>query len=166
MNKKEAERQAFFDFYKQNAEPTEEKVYATPEAYKAAHQEEQNKHIKESVEAAVKDLEETVYEGITIEPRPLPTEKDNPFNGANCLRCKWLDKTRTYKWYSIEFYVCKRKELIHKAEERKDGEPGYKDYVRASDLQTDGYLNGYAWKCENKDIDENLKPYLNELDFD
>ena len=164
MFEKEAERQAFFDFYKQNAEPTQEKVYATPEAYKAEHQEEQNKHIKESVEAAVKDLEE-VYEGITIEPRPLPTEKDNPFNGANCLRCKWLDKTRTYNWRGTEFYVCKRKELMHKAEERAYGDSGYEGYVRASDLQTDGYLNGYAWKCENKDIDENLKPYLNELEF-
>ena len=51
------------------------------------------------------------------------------------------------------------------AEENKQG---YKDKygaVMASDLQTDGYLNGYAWKCENKDIDEYLKPYLNELDF-
>ena len=60
----------------------------------------------------------------------------------------------------------REKELIQKAEENKQG---YKDKygaVMASDLQTDGYLNGYAWKCENKDIDENLKPYLNELEFD
>ena len=130
-SRKQAEREAFFDFYQQRKEPTEENV----------------------------------YEGITIEPRPLPTEKDNPYNGANCLRCKWLDKTRTYKWQGTEFYVCKRKELMHKAEERAYGESGYEGYVRASDLQTDGYLNGYAWKCENKDIDENLKPYLNELEF-
>ena len=131
MKDKQAEREAFFDFYKQNKEPEEKKV----------------------------------YEGITLEPRPLPTEKDNPYNGANCLRCKWLDKSRTYKWQGTEFYWCKRKELIQKAEENKQG---YKDKygaVMASDLQTDGYLNGYAWKCENKDIDENLKPYLNELDF-
>ena len=162
MNK-QAEREAFFDFYQQNKEPEEEKVYATPEAYKAEHKEEQDKHIKESVEDAVKNLEE-VYE-LSIEPRPLPTEKDNTYNGANCLRCKWLDKTRTYKWQETEFYWCKRKELIQKAEENKQG---YKDKygaVMASDLQTDGYLNGYAWKCENKDIDENLKPYLNELEF-
>lgn len=60
MKDKQAEREAFFDFYKQNAEPTEEKVYATPEAYKTEHQEEQNKHIKESVEAAVKGLLKTL----------------------------------------------------------------------------------------------------------
>ena len=59
MNK-QAEREAFYDYYKQNTEPTQEKVYATPEAYKAEHREEQNKHIKESVEAAVKNLEKTV----------------------------------------------------------------------------------------------------------
>ena len=62
MKDKQAERDAFFDFYKQNKEPEREKV----------------------------------YDPITLEPRPLPTEKNNPFNGANCLRCKWLDKTRTY----------------------------------------------------------------------
>ena len=84
MKDKQAEREAFFDFYQQNKEPEEEKV----------------------------------YEGITLEPRPLPTVKDNPYNGANCLRCKWLDKTRTYYWRGREFYVCKRKELMHKAEER------------------------------------------------
>ena len=59
-SKKQAEREAFFDYYKQNAEPLQKKVYATPEAYKTEHQEEQDKHIKESVEAAVKDLEKTV----------------------------------------------------------------------------------------------------------
>ena len=61
MNKKQAEREAFFDFYKQNAEPEKEKVYATPEAYKAEHQEEQNKHIKESVEGAVKNLRSLIF---------------------------------------------------------------------------------------------------------
>ena len=59
----------------------------------------------------------------------------------------------------------KRKELIQKAEENKQGYKYEYGAVMASNLQTDGYLNGYAWKCENKDIDENLKPYLNELDF-
>ena len=59
-SKKQAEREAFFDYYKQNAEPLQKKVYAIPEAYKTEHQEEQDKHIKESVEAAVKDLEKTV----------------------------------------------------------------------------------------------------------
>ena len=42
MNKKQAEREAFFDFYKQTKEQTEEEV----------------------------------YEPIIIEPRPLPTEKE------------------------------------------------------------------------------------------
>ena len=130
-SKKQAEREAFFDFYKQNKEPEEEKV----------------------------------YEGITIEPRPLPTEKDNPYNGANCLRCKWLDKTRTYKWQGVEFYYCKRKELTQKAEAKRRGYEYNFTPVMASDLQTDGYLNGYAWKCENKEIDEDLKPFLNEFDF-
>ena len=125
MNK-QAERQAFFDLYKQNKEPE-------------------------------------VYEGITLEPRPLPTEKDNPYNGANCLRCKWLDKSRTYKWQHDELFVCKLKELTEKAKAKKYNKEQW-DHI-PSDLKTDGYLLGYAWKCENKDIDEDLKPYLNELEF-
>ena len=128
-SKKQAEREAFFDFYKQNAEPTQEKV----------------------------------YEGITLEPKPLPTEKDNTYNGANCLRCKWLDKSRTYKWQENTLYTCKRKELINKASARKYNKEEWQHIP--SDLKTDGYLLGYAWKCENKDIDEDLKPYLNELEF-
>ena len=129
MKDKQAEREAFFDFYQQNKEPEEEKV----------------------------------YEGITLEPRPLSTEKDNTYNGANCLRCKWLDKTRTYKWQEDTLYVCKRKELTNKASARKYNEEEWQHIP--SDLKTDGYLLGYAWKCENKDIDEDLKPYLNELEF-
>ena len=110
-----------------------------------------------------KEEQQKQYEGITLELRPLPTEKDNTYNGANCLRCKWLDKSRTYKWQENSLYVCKRKELINKAQAIKYNEKQW-DHI-PSDLKTDGYLLGYAWKCENKDIDEDLKPYLNELEF-
>ena len=134
MKDKQAEREAFFDFYQQNKEPAEEKV----------------------------------YEGITLEPRPLPTKDTRTPNGANCLNCKWLDKSRTYKWQEDTLYVCKRKELQNKAMERAEAyiEGAYKREFIPSDLKTDGYLLGYAWECENKDIDEDLKPYLNELEFD
>ena len=63
--------------------------------------------------------------------------------------------------------MCKRKELQNKAMNNAEGyiEGTYvRDFI-PSDLKTDGYLLGYAWKCENKDIDEDLKPYLNELEF-
>ena len=72
MNKKETEREAFFDYFKKEQkkqikvgkvlvyEIPQKKVYATPEAYKTEHQEEQNKHIKKSVEAAVKGLFKTL----------------------------------------------------------------------------------------------------------
>lgn len=52
------DNEAFFDFFKEEQEKQKKKVYATTEAYKTEHQEEQNKHIKESVEAAVKSLSE------------------------------------------------------------------------------------------------------------
>ena len=115
-----------------------------------------------------KEEQQKQYEGIKLEPRPLPTEKDNTYNGANCLRCKWLDKSRTYKWQEDTLYVCKRKELINKASAKRFNWGGYDNVVSdhiPSDLKTDGYFLSYAWKCENKDIDEDLKPYLNELEF-
>ena len=110
-----------------------------------------------------KQEQEKQYEGIKLEPRPLPTKDTRTPNGANCLNCKWLDKSRTYKWQEDTLYVCKRKELQNKASARKYNEKDWQHIP--SDLKTDGYLLGYAWKCENKDIDEDLKPYLNELEF-
>lgn len=109
------------------------------------------------------DLYKEVQQGIKLEPRPLPTKDTITPNGANCLNCKWLDKSRTYKWQHDTLYVCKRKELQEKASAKAYNREPY--WHIPSDLKTDGYLLGYAWKCENKEIDENLKPYLNELEF-
>ena len=86
-------------------------------------------------------------------------------NGADCNCCKYLDKTRTYYWSGAfcTLYVCRRKEMIEKAIANRMNEKPY-GFI-PSDLKVDGKLLGYAWKCENEPIPEELEPYLNEMQF-
>ncbi|MCR5154394.1 MAG: hypothetical protein K6B75_06050 [Lachnospiraceae bacterium] len=86
-------------------------------------------------------------------------------NGANCLRCKWLDRGRTQEWpgAGFTFYVCRFKELRNKAAAKRDNVKPLQ--FMPSDLTTEGKLYGYAWQCENKELTQEEERLLSEFDF-